>query len=209
MFRRRRPSRSGSRNAIAAIAAATAAGASLEAAARGLNEFRAVKGRLQKKAGRAGATVIDDTYNANPDSVLAAIDVLARAGGTRVLVLGGSVMFDRHLAQRLKQAIATRTERPVELVGAGLRSHTSRSSLIKLQWFVQHHDADLVLHAGLADIKADVRKRPAHLPDDRLLDLFAGREGEPAAFREVDFGHNLEHRLEAQATALPRWRGRC
>jgi UDP-N-acetylmuramoyl-tripeptide--D-alanyl-D-alanine ligase len=47
-----------------------------------------VKGRLQKKASRNGATVIDDTYNANPDSVRAAIDVLANSPAPRVLVLG-------------------------------------------------------------------------------------------------------------------------
>ncbi|MCX7893592.1 MAG: UDP-N-acetylmuramoyl-tripeptide--D-alanyl-D-alanine ligase [Burkholderiales bacterium] len=75
-------------NALAAAAAATAAGAGLDAVARGLAAFRAVKGRLQKKRGRGGATLLDDTYNANPDSVIAAIDVLARAGGEKLLVLG-------------------------------------------------------------------------------------------------------------------------
>ena len=76
------------RNAAAAAAAATAAGADLDAVATGLTAFTAVKGRLQRKAGRHGAVIIDDTYNANPDSVRAAIDVLARAAGHRVLVLG-------------------------------------------------------------------------------------------------------------------------
>lgn len=76
------------RNAVAAAAAATAAGAGLDAVATGLAAFTAVRGRLQRKAGRHGAVVIDDTYNANPDSVRAAIDVLARAAGRRVLVLG-------------------------------------------------------------------------------------------------------------------------
>src|SRR5687768_15708055 len=43
------------------------------------------------------------------------------------------------------------------------------------------HDADLVVHAGLADVEHHVGERAAHLPDDRLLDLRAGGEGEPAA----------------------------
>lgn len=76
------------RNALAATAAATAAGANTQAVARGLLKFRAVSGRLQAKTAANGATVIDDTYNANPDSVIAAIDVLAHAGARRMLVLG-------------------------------------------------------------------------------------------------------------------------
>jgi UDP-N-acetylmuramoyl-tripeptide--D-alanyl-D-alanine ligase len=47
-----------------------------------------VAGRLVPRPGRAGGTVIDDTYNANPDSVRAAIDVLAAAPGERWLALG-------------------------------------------------------------------------------------------------------------------------
>ena len=76
------------RNALAAIAAATAAGATLESCVRALSGFAAVKGRLQIKRSRHGALLIDDTYNANPDSVRAAIDVLAHAPGRKLLVLG-------------------------------------------------------------------------------------------------------------------------
>jgi UDP-N-acetylmuramoyl-tripeptide--D-alanyl-D-alanine ligase len=76
------------RNALAATAAALAAGATLAEAARGLAAFRSVKGRLQVKPGRSGVTLVDDTYNANPDSVRAAIDVLAASERPRVLVLG-------------------------------------------------------------------------------------------------------------------------
>ena len=76
------------RNALAAAAAAAAAGIGLSAIARGLTAFEPVQGRLQKRDGRGGAVVLDDTYNANPDSVIAAIDVLARSGGRKFLVLG-------------------------------------------------------------------------------------------------------------------------
>ncbi|OGA29614.1 MAG: UDP-N-acetylmuramoyl-tripeptide--D-alanyl-D-alanine ligase [Betaproteobacteria bacterium RIFCSPLOWO2_02_FULL_65_24] len=76
------------RNALAAAAAATAAGVGLGAIARGLAAFEPVPGRLQKQTGKRGAIVLDDTYNANPDSVIAAIAVLARTAGAKFLVLG-------------------------------------------------------------------------------------------------------------------------
>jgi UDP-N-acetylmuramoyl-tripeptide--D-alanyl-D-alanine ligase len=76
------------RNALAAIACALAADISIEAIVHGLEAFAPVTGRLQKKRAANGAVVIDDTYNANPDSVRAAIDVLAQAPSPRILVLG-------------------------------------------------------------------------------------------------------------------------
>jgi UDP-N-acetylmuramoyl-tripeptide--D-alanyl-D-alanine ligase len=75
-------------NACAAAACALAAGASLEAVAKGLSSFRPVAGRMQRLAARSGASLIDDSYNANPDSVRAAIDVLASEAGTKFLLLG-------------------------------------------------------------------------------------------------------------------------
>lgn len=76
------------RNALAAAACALGAGIAAEAVVRGLENFAPVNGRLQRKEARSGALVIDDTYNANPDSVRAAIDVLAAIAGPRLLVLG-------------------------------------------------------------------------------------------------------------------------
>jgi UDP-N-acetylmuramoyl-tripeptide--D-alanyl-D-alanine ligase len=75
-------------NACAAAACAHAAGVPLAAIAAGLATFTPYRGRMQKKVAQSGAVVIDDSYNANPDSVRAAIDVLGAIGGTRVLVLG-------------------------------------------------------------------------------------------------------------------------
>ena len=75
-------------NALAAAAASLAAGASLADVAQGLQGFAGVKGRLQVKLAANGAKVIDDTYNANPDSMKAALDVLQHAGANTVFVMG-------------------------------------------------------------------------------------------------------------------------
>ena len=82
------PGRHNVANALGAIAAATAAGATLGEAARALEAFRPLSGRLRTLELPGGGAVIDDTYNANPDSVRAAIAVLARAPAPRWLVLG-------------------------------------------------------------------------------------------------------------------------
>ena len=79
------------RNALAATAATLGAGIALSDVVRGLEAFTAVKGRSQLKSlRRAGRSIplVDDTYNANPDSVRAAIDVLAGLPGPRWLLLG-------------------------------------------------------------------------------------------------------------------------
>ena len=79
------------KNSLAAVACALAVGVPLAAIAQGLGSFQPVQGRTRTMAltlaGRA-LTLVDDSYNANPDSVLAAIDVLAGLNGPRLLVLG-------------------------------------------------------------------------------------------------------------------------
>ena len=76
------------RNALAASAVAVAAGVSLEKIKEGLESFDPVNGRMQAKTLDAHHTLIDDSYNANPDSVRAAIDALKQSGKTSWLVLG-------------------------------------------------------------------------------------------------------------------------
>ena len=79
------------RNALAAVTCALAAGAPVAAAAEGLRRFQPVAGRsrpLRLKLHGWDVTLVDDSYNANPDSVLAAIETLAAMPGPRWLVLG-------------------------------------------------------------------------------------------------------------------------
>jgi UDP-N-acetylmuramoyl-tripeptide--D-alanyl-D-alanine ligase len=76
------------RNALAASAVALGASLSLEQIQAGLESFVPVNGRMQSKPLNAGRTLIDDSYNANPDSVRAAIDALKQSGNTSWLVLG-------------------------------------------------------------------------------------------------------------------------
>jgi len=76
------------RNALAAAAAALASGVTLRSVVKGLSRYAGIKGRLQLRSAINGAQLIDDTYNANPDSMRAAIDVLATTAGRKLLVLG-------------------------------------------------------------------------------------------------------------------------
>jgi len=79
------------KNALAASACALAAGVALEHVLRGLESFEPVTGRSklhQLQRGGQALTLVDDSYNANPDSVRAAIDVLASLDGPRWLLLG-------------------------------------------------------------------------------------------------------------------------
>jgi UDP-N-acetylmuramoyl-tripeptide--D-alanyl-D-alanine ligase len=75
-------------NALCAAAAAVAAGASLEAVQAGIATMRPVPGRLQFKTAPSGAWIVDDSYNANPSSMKAGIEVLAAVDARRWFVMG-------------------------------------------------------------------------------------------------------------------------
>jgi UDP-N-acetylmuramoyl-tripeptide--D-alanyl-D-alanine ligase len=84
----RAPGEHNVRNALAACAAAHAVGIPPAAMRSALEAFEGVPGRLQRRPAPGGARVIDDTYNANPESMKAAIRVLASEPGRRILVMG-------------------------------------------------------------------------------------------------------------------------
>ena len=132
------------RNALGAAACAHAAGIGAAAIAAGLTAFRPYTGRLQVKQARDGATVIDDSYNANPDSVRAAIDVLVSCATPTVLVLGdmgevgprgpefhreiGAYAHSRGVSQLL--ALGDASRHAVEAFGAGARHFDNVEELV-------------------------------------------------------------------------------
>jgi UDP-N-acetylmuramyl pentapeptide synthase len=89
------------RNALAAAACAHAAGVSLASIGEGLSAFRPYTGRLQVKQTPNGITVIDDSYNASPAAVMAALAVLRDVRARRIAVIGdmlelGTLSADAH-----------------------------------------------------------------------------------------------------------------
>ncbi len=130
-------------NALAAASCALAIGVSLAGIQRGLQQFQAVNGRLQRKIARNTCCLIDDTYNANPDSVRAAIEVLA-AATPAILVLGdmgevGSqgVEFHQEIGAYAKQrgiarllALGDLSLHAVQAFGAGAQHFTELSGLL-------------------------------------------------------------------------------
>lgn len=145
-------------NALAAAACAHALGVTPDRIAAGLGAVRAVKGRLQVKAARNGARVIDDTYNANPASLDAALAVLADFPGRRWLVLGdmgelGGSAPDLH-------ARAGRAARDAGVTKLFALGPLSRNALPGFGAGATHFDAPEPLLAELA---------PALAPDVTVL----------------------------------------
>jgi UDP-N-acetylmuramoyl-tripeptide--D-alanyl-D-alanine ligase len=132
------------RNALAAAACAFAVDVPVKVIAEGLTAFRPYTGRLQVKNAASGATVIDDSYNANPDSVRAAIDVLASCPPPTALVLGdmgevgeqgaefhrevGAYARSKGVSQLL--ALGEATRHAVDAFGEGARHFASPEELV-------------------------------------------------------------------------------
>lgn len=103
-------------NGLAAIAAALAAGMELTDIVAGLQDFDGVQGRLRPYSGIAGMQLIDDSYNANPASVMAAIDVLASQQAETILVLGMMAELGDAELQAHQQVLEYALEKEVQKI---------------------------------------------------------------------------------------------
>jgi UDP-N-acetylmuramoyl-tripeptide--D-alanyl-D-alanine ligase len=175
------------RNALAAAACAFAAGIEPKTIAEGLRAFRPYAGRLQVKRSALGATVIDDSYNANPDSVRAAIDVLAACPAPTALVLGdmGEVgehgpAFHREVGEYARAkgvsqllALGEATRHAVEAFGEGARHFDSIDDLLS------NLKGKTVLVKGSRFMKME-----------RVVNALTGQAGSaPASGRSAEGGH--------------------
>ena len=132
-------------NALGAASAANAAGASIDEIAAGLADFRPVAGRLQLKPGARDSWIIDDSYNANPSSVRAGLEVLRSLSGATWLVLGDMAELGDHAQDShahmgayardcgIKRlfALGPQSSRAVETFGSGAEWFADADSLIR------------------------------------------------------------------------------
>ena len=125
------------KNALAAVASAIALKIPLEAIKKGIEAIKPVRGRLEFKKGLWGSIIIDDTYNANPESMRAAIDVLAKQNRNKILIIGDmgelgkkAVQYHKSIGEYIKE------KKILDVVGTGkLTKHTIEKCKGNAKWF--------------------------------------------------------------------------
>lgn len=168
------------RNALAAAALATAAGLEPQLIARGLTLAEGEPGRLRPEHLADGTLLIDDSYNANPGSVRAAIDVLAGQAGRRLLILGemlelgaDSATMHAEMGSRAAErsidgfvGVGTALQPAAEAFGSSGRWVSDRTELREdLKPLLDDHDAILVkgsrgaaMEGVVSDLRATARE---------------------------------------------------
>lgn len=143
------------RNAMAAAACAVAAGIDVAHVQQGLQAFNPVAGRMQPFSLAQSGQLIDDTYNANPDSVRAAIDVLAGMAAPRILVLGDMAEVGSNSDAMHAEVGAYARERGVDLLYA-----IGSATLHSVQAFGSNGrsfpDVDTLAHALVEKLPASI-----------------------------------------------------
>jgi len=175
------PGRHNVMNALAAAACAHAVGIDGADIRAGLEAVRAVHGRLEIVRGRGGATVIDDTYNANPSSLAAALDVLAGYPGERRLVLGDMGELGAGAAAMHRQAGVLARQKGAHRVYA--LGDLARMAAQAFGGGGNHYgDLDGLLAAVVADLRPDVTvlvKGSRSMRMERVVAALAAGGGAP------------------------------
>ena len=171
------PGRHNVRNALAAAALGLAAGASLDAIRAGLEHVQGVAGRLTRHVLANGVVLIDDSYNANPGSVRAAIDTLAQEAGERWLVLGNMAeLGDGAEALHGEVGAHARASGIERLVTVGTLSAAASASFgARAEHHATHEDAIASLVARLARGATVLVKGSRSSAMERIVHALLGR----------------------------------
>jgi UDP-N-acetylmuramoyl-tripeptide--D-alanyl-D-alanine ligase len=165
------------RNALCAAAAATAAGATLEHVVDGLAAMQPVGGRLKPVRTKQGARLIDDSYNANPSSMQAGIDVLASLPGEHWFVMGDMGELGEHApASHVQIGEYARTHGVRRLFATGPLSRLAVNAFGGgAQWFA---DTEALARAVDAELSAAVTLLVKGSRSNRLERVVAHLTGE-------------------------------
>ncbi len=167
------------RNALAACAAAHALEIPARAMHDGLAAFPGVPGRLQRRRGVFGSWVIDDSYNANPESMKAAIEVLARERGRKVFVMGDMGELGAHGADMHAEVGEFARRAGIDALLA-LGPESARAAAAFGAGATHFADADALREAALAEARAGATllvKGSRFMQMERVADALAAREG--------------------------------
>ncbi len=182
-------------NAQAAAACALAAGVPLDAIARGLGAFEPVKGRsraLGVRCGERTVTVVDDSYNANPDSMHAAIEVLAELPAPRLLVLGDMGEVGDQGPQFHAEAGAHARARGIErLYALGTLSRHTAQAFGSATHFDDMASLLAAVHKALPEVGSVLVKGSRFMKMEQVVEALAPTAQAAAAAQEV--GHGTTH----------------
>lgn len=179
-------------NALAAAACALAAGVPLEAIARGLSAFTPVKGRSRAFSVPCGAravTVVDDSYNANPDSMRAAIEVLAELPAPRLLVLGDMGEVGDQGPQFHAEAGAHAKARGIErLYALGAQSAHAAAAFGGARHFDNMASLQAAVLEALPAVGSVLVKGSRFMKMEQVLEAMAAAAPQPAPAQEASHG---------------------
>ncbi|GAA6141440.1 UDP-N-acetylmuramoyl-tripeptide--D-alanyl-D-alanine ligase [Hydrogenophaga sp. 5NK40-0174] len=182
------------RNAAAVAACALAAGVGLEAIAKGLSDFEPVKGRsraMRLEFGGQSVDLVDDTYNANPDSMLAAVRVLSELPSPRVLVLGDMGEVGDQGAAFHEEVLAAAADQGIEHIlctGDTFGAVLGSAKAANVSHFMTVDGLAEALVLQLKDgmnVRSMLIKGSRYMQMDRVVDAVAGLTALRAAGKEA------------------------